>query len=246
MPEKACHVCGKLFNGQRKESKYCSQACCAKAKERPVFVQCKECGKTFKTLKYVVGYRGRKFCSTECYKKSVRPGVISIKCDHCGKTFQRVAADDRRRVGKRGVFCSQECYKREMSKRAMKAKCQNCGRTFVVKRGTSGKFCTMECFGEARSLAARKRYKKRLYGYKGVKVVVGKYSDGRTKYSYAHVLQAEKAIGRKLTIGECVHHINGDKTDNRNKNLLVTDLSFHNWLHQRMSHMYQQEHFKHI
>lgn len=58
---------------------------------------------------------------------------------------------------------------------------------------------------------------------------------------YEHIVVAEKAIGRKLKYispghpdNEVVHHINGDKLNNGNHNLLVCTHAYHTELHHRL------------
>jgi predicted nucleic acid-binding Zn ribbon protein len=53
-------------------------------------------------------------------------------------------------------------------------------------------------------------------------------------YVYEHIVCACEMLGRNIKDGEVVHHLNGDRSDNRYENLLVLDgsqhIKLHNWL----------------
>lgn len=52
-------------------------------------------------------------------------------------------------------------------------------------------------------------------------------------YAYEHRLVAEQVVGRRLRKGEQVHHINGDRGDNRPGNIEVAASRAHHAVHHR-------------
>ncbi|MBW2559827.1 MAG: hypothetical protein JRE40_03110 [Deltaproteobacteria bacterium] len=71
---------------------------------------CAQCGKVFKASLSEIE-RGRRFCSRECYRKSMRePGTprVELVCEFCGKTYTRIAYQLRGP----SRFCSKVCHGR--------------------------------------------------------------------------------------------------------------------------------------
>lgn len=79
-------------------------------------------------------------------------------------------------------------------------------------------------------------------GYKEVWCGRGDGSRGRKDgYRLEHHLIVEDLIGRKLQKGEVVHHINGDKLDNRIENLsLFETMSLHRQAHNSLEDVAMQ------
>jgi len=54
-------------------------------------------------------------------------------------------------------------------------------------------------------------------------------------YVYEHIVVAEDCLGRKISNTEVVHHLNGDRSNNKKENLLVLERSQHSKLHMWLS-----------
>jgi len=136
--------------------------------------------------------------------------------------------------------------------------CNKCGKEFEttayeIGRG-SGKHCSLSCSNSYRA-SLRKGYKqspehiaKRIqsgenhYRWKGGVKIQNGYrfilqKDGVRWYKQEHRIIAEGVLGRSLKRNETVHHFNGDRADNRNENLLISDTAYHSWLHRTQENL---------
>lgn len=68
-------------------------------------------------------------------------------------------------------------------------------------------------------------------GYKKVKAPEGHPKKDNKGYIAEHILIAESQIGRYLKEDEIIHHINGNKQDNRIENLQVLTKTEHKKIH---------------
>lgn len=94
---KICHQCGKEFNTEKKNKKFCSRSCASESlKKEPYHLICQWCGKEFTNRS-----KHAKFCCTQCNGKHNAKKSIVKQCEYCGKDFTTTDYDKR--------FCNTSC-----------------------------------------------------------------------------------------------------------------------------------------
>lgn len=186
---------------------------------------CKNCGKE-KQAKYKSHIK--KFCSHQCaneyYWKQKEKKVTKIICVNCGKEFKVKSSDYRLTHG--GVkYCSKKCVG-EALRTGSVVQCKQCGKEFY---STRNEFCSPKCASDYKSEhSTHKTYTENGY------IIEHKRGYNKKGNAKQHRLVIEEHLGRRLFPDEVVHHINGDKTDNRIENLVVMSRKEHSKLHRKM------------
>jgi len=131
--------------------------------------------------------------------------VVRI-CEKCGRKYHPWKAN------RPSKFCSRECSPRGRVAKKPSSECLQCGVLFRRWGGRhQAKFCSRKCYLDSNPK------KPTDDGY----ILI--YAPGHSTRAHGQALEHRvvmaKHIGRKLEPWETVHHINGNKSDNRIENL---------------------------
>jgi hypothetical protein len=141
------------------------------------------------------------------------------RCAWCGRDLERRSFLDVWQW-RRARFCNLECYRAHHAARQQRRTCRHCGKRFMVRGPWERRrFCARTCRYEAAKKTGGTYVGSNGYTY--VKDHARPGGEASKAYFLLHRRVVERSLGRLLKPGETIHHKNGDKSDNRPKNLAI-------------------------
>lgn len=149
---------------------------------------------------------GRAFCSASCRNAmGSKPKTgRHVPCGHCGMQVWVKKSMDQEGIAR---YCSPECSNEAQRAGRVEQACEQCGKVELVPPSKVSKFCSTTCAGAARRRAPGETWVDDQ-GYVWEFVAEG----GRRPQ---HRLRMAELVGRDLLPDEEVHHVSGDRQDNR-------------------------------
>lgn len=223
LPKLTCSRCPTEFKATRRQVEaaqagkpvYCSRTC--QTSRSTVIVECAGCPKKIERPRTQVerAKTARFFCSYECRNKvGSKPKTgrfIPCEGPECNeRVWVKRSEEGRKR------FCSTTCSNRAQERR-VEAVCAYpvCGRTYSRSASSVGSYCSRKCYIAHKPELAQgwidaDGYRRLSRGQNGSSV-------------FEHRVFAEELLGRPLLRTEEVHHVNGNRADNRTDGPFVMD-----------------------